>query len=180
MSRLQPVLLGLAAAFAGGAVIASSTGHTFASFSDFREVPVKAGAGTWGPTVPTACAGMSFASVLYVPPNVTTFVGTNKNDLIFANNLGDTISGGNGDDCIVGGDGNDTLSGGNGKDVVLGGPGNDVINGDNAPDVGLFGGPGNDVINGDNGPDHVDGGEGNDTCNGGAPPDALVSCEHTS
>lgn len=179
VSKLRWVLA-LAAAFAGGAVITSSTGHTFASFSDFQETPVKVGAGTWGPTIPAECSGMSFDSIVYVGPGITSFSGTNKNELIFANNLGDTIDGGNGDDCIVGGTGNDTLSGGNGKDVILGGPGNDTINGDNAPDVGLYGGPGDDVINGDNGPDHVDGGIGNDTCNGGAAPDAVIGCEHSS
>lgn len=168
-----------AAVFAVGALAAAGADHTFASYSDFRDITGNVvGASTWGPTPPAQCAGMHFDSILVVPPGVTSYAGTNRNDLIFANNLGDTIDGGNGDDCIVGGNGNDNLTGGNGKDVILGGAGNDTINGDNAPDIGLYGGPGDDVINGDNGPDHVDGGDGDDTCHGGAAPDALLSCEH--
>lgn len=167
--------------FAVGVLAAAGTEHTFASYSDFKDITGNVvGATTWGPTRPGECAGMHFDNVLFVPAGVTSYTGTNKNDLIFANNLGDTIDGGAGDDCIVGGTGADALTGGNGKDVILGGLGNDVINGDNAPDVGLYGGQGDDVINGDNGPDHVDGGAGIDTCNGGAAPDALVGCEHNS
>jgi len=174
-------MAGAAVLFAVGGLAAAGASDTFASYSDFRDIRGNVvGATKWGPTTPAECAGMGFDNILYVPPGVTTFVGTNKNDLVFANNLGDTIDGGAGDDCIVGGTGNDTLSGGNGKDVILGGLGDDVINGDNAPDLSLFGGPGNDVINGDNGPDHVDGGDGEDACDGGAPPDALISCERSS
>src|SRR5947209_4654132 len=120
-------------AFAIGMALASS-GHTYGAFSDSRALNGnKVQAATWGPTPPSQCAGMTFDNILFVPPGVTTYDGTNHNDLIFANNLGDRIDGGNGDDCIVGGNGDDTLTGGNGKDVILGGAGNDVINGDNAP-----------------------------------------------
>jgi Ca2+-binding RTX toxin-like protein len=150
------------ALFGVGVLAAAGAGHTFASYSDFADVRGNVvGATTWQPRPPSECAKMTFDNILFVPPGVTTYTGTNHNDLIFANNSGDTIDGGNGDDCIVGGNGDDTLTGGNGKDVILGGAGNDVINGDNAPD-------------------HVDGGEGNDTCNGGRAPDALISCEHAS
>ena len=170
-------------AFGISAVTATGIGQTFAAWSDFDIVHAQVQAGTWGPPdAPIECERMSdkFDNVLVVPAGQTTFTGTVHDDLIFANDLGDTISGGNGDDCIVGGAGDDTLSGDNGKDIVIGGGGNDTINGDNAPDLGLFGGPGNDTINGDNGPDKVDGGDGDDTCNGGAAPDHLISCEHSS
>jgi Ca2+-binding RTX toxin-like protein len=151
-------------AFACGALLAASSGHTYASFSDFALVKADAKAGTWGPPpAPAECgrAADRFANVLVVPAGQTTFAGTVHDDLIFANDLGDTINGDNGDDCIVGGAGDDVLSGDNGKDVMIGGSGNDTINGDN-------------------GPDQVDGGDGDDTCNGGAAPDQVISCEHTS
>jgi predicted ribosomally synthesized peptide with SipW-like signal peptide len=177
-------LLGGVAAFGAGALLTTGTGHTFASFSDYKVFHAAAQAGTWGPPTPVApdeCGRTADQfNVVVVPAGQTSYTGTNKDDLIFANDLGDTIDGGNGDDCIVGGAGDDVLSGGNGKDVIIGGPGNDTINGDNGPDIGLYGGPGDDVINGDNGPDVVDGGDGDDHCNGGRAPEQLVSCEHTS
>jgi hypothetical protein len=179
------VALLLSAPFATGALLSASVGHTFAAFSDFATVRSEASAGVWGPTGPVAPAECGrttaqFDHVFLVPAGQTTYSGTVHDDLIFANDLGDTIDGGNGKDCIVGGAGDDTLSGGNAKDVVLGNGGNDTINGDNGPDTLLSGGPGDDTINGDNGPDQVDGGEGDDTCTGGRAPDQLISCEHAS
>ena len=173
----------ISSSFVMGASLGAGAGRTYAAFSDFAVVHANATAGTWGPPLTPVECGRSadqFDNVFIVPAGQRTFAGTVHDDLIFANNLGDTISGGNGDDCIVGGRGDDVLSGDNGKDVVIGGAGDDTINGDNAPDIGLYGGPGNDTINGDNGPDKVDGGDGDDTCNGGAAPDHLTSCEHSS
>lgn len=170
-------------AFASGALLTAGVGHTFAALSDYGDVPVHASAGTWGPpAAPAECRRSvdKFDNVFVVPAGQKTFSGTAHDDLIFANDLGDTINGGNGDDCIVGGAGDDVLSGGNGKDILIGGPGNDRIEGDNAPDIALYGGPGDDIIDGDNGPDIVDGGDGDDTCNGGRAPDHLISCEHSS
>ena len=174
----------LGSAFLLGAGLTAGAGHTFAAWSDYQVTHGDAGAGTWGPSTPTAPAECGrtadkFDNVLVVPAGQRTFNGTVHDDLIFANDLGDTIDGGNGDDCIVGGAGDDDLNGGNGKDVIIGGPEDDVLHGDNGPDRGLYGGPGNDTIYGDNGPDVVDGGDGDDTCVLGHAPGMVSSCENT-
>jgi predicted ribosomally synthesized peptide with SipW-like signal peptide len=184
MSKRAGVVV-IAAAFVSGMLLTAGVGHTFASFSDYAVVHAEAKAGTWGPqtpTAPTECGRTAdkFDNVFVVPDGQTTYTGTVHDDLIFANDLGDTIDGGNGDDCIVGGAGDDDLSGGNGKDVIIGGPEDDVLHGDNGPDEGLYGGPGNDIIYGGNGPDVVDGGDGDDTCVLGHAPGAISGCEHTS
>ena len=79
------------------------------------------------------------------PPGVTgtlsgTFqiVGSLKNDLLQADNNGQTLSGGNGNDYLLGGTGNDTLSGDKGDDIFAGGAGNDSFAGGKGDDTYYF------------------------------------------
>lgn len=76
-------------------------------------------------------------------PSPGAYTGTERDDLIFAGNGGDTINGLAGDD---------TIEGGNGADRLDGGPGDDEIEGENGPDI-LAGGTGVDRLKGGNGPD---------------------------
>lgn len=172
MSRRGLVLLMGAGCFSLGALVTASVGHTYAAFSDFQVVGASVSAGTWPPTVPTACGSLKFPTaghILYVPTGATTFDASSYKQggphdegyLIFANNLGDTITGSVHSDCIVGGAGDDVLIGGNGKDVLFGGAGNDTLEGSNAKDT-LYGG------------------DGDDTCSGGNAPDTYGACEHIS
>ena len=57
---------------------------------------------------------------------IDTFVDGSGNDVVTANNDGDTIYGGGGNDTLMGGAGNDYLDGGPGNDYLDGGPGYDV------------------------------------------------------
>jgi VCBS repeat-containing protein len=72
---------------------------------------------------------------------VTTYTGTNGNDVIIAGNGGDTLFGEDGDDVLVGG---------NSGDILVGGAGNDTLDGRNGADH-LAGGAGDDLIDGGNG-----------------------------
>lgn len=163
-----------AGALGAGAVIAAGVGHTYASYSDVQVIHGSVSAGTWGPSIPAECAaaGLAFPTpghVLYVPAGATTFDASSYKQggphdegyLIFANDLGDTITGSVHSDCIVGGAGNDVIDGGNGQDV-------------------LIGGAGDDVLRGHNGKDRLYGGSGDDACSGGNAPDSYDSCEHIS
>ena len=78
--------------------------------------------------------------------------GTNFNDVITADNLGERLDGGTGSDVLTGGDGIDTLVGGAGNNNLRGGAGHDVLN---------AGGDG-DLLNGGAGPDDINGGAGED------------------
>lgn len=87
--------------------------------------------------------------------------GTDGNDLLDSDRLGDTVLGGGGNDDLdgFGGDdrlegegGNDTLEGGSGADTLSGGDGFDSLRG-NSGDDRLIGGSGNDTLDGDEGND---------------------------
>jgi hypothetical protein len=122
---------------------------------------------------PTACAGMTFDSVLVGTSGNDNLNGGNGRDLIFALGGNDRVEGGNGDDCIVGGPGDDTLLGNNGNDRILGGTGNDSLHGGNGNDQ-LEGGEGNDTLKGDNGNDQAMAGSGDDSLEGGNGNDTLA------
>lgn len=89
------------------------------------------------------------------------FEGTDGNDALDSDVLGDTLLGGAGNDDLDGFDGNDvldgeggndTLEGGNDADTLLGGSGSDSLRG-NGGDDRLIGGSGNDTLDGDLGDD---------------------------
>ncbi|GEM_PF-3475297 len=88
--------------------------------------------------------------------------GTERDDLIIANNKGDVIHGRGGNDCIIGGTGEDHLYGDDGSKY-----GYDQI----------YGLGGNDEIHGGNGNDYINGGDGNDSGFTGGGNDTFVSCE---
>nr|WP_240953504.1 FecR domain-containing protein [Sneathiella chinensis] len=131
---------------------------------------------------------------------LTTFIGTDGDDLIIGGDTNDFISGlgGNdtliglgGDDIVLGGSGNDFIYGSPGDDSVDGGTGNDVIEGGQGSADILLGGAGNDLIYGDvasqsgavigdhdtlrgqAGDDTLIGGGGNDILEGGTGNDLL-------
>lgn len=99
-------------------------------------------------------------------PTETSYTGTDFDDIIIGNNLGNYIDGGGGNDIIQGGSGNDTLLGGAGDDIVDGGAGNDRISGGEGNNI-LTGGAGNDIITAGAGNDIIDGGDGNDIIRAG-------------
>ncbi|BEV08853.1 calcium-binding protein [Methylophilus sp. DW102] len=111
----------------------------------------------------------------------TEYTGSESNDLIVGNNLGNVIDGANGNDVIIGGSGDDYLVGGNGNDVIFGGAGNDTIDvgsGNNFAHGGdgidnIFGGSGNDILLGGAGDDEIYGGDGDDILSGGAGSDVV-------
>jgi Ca2+-binding RTX toxin-like protein len=105
------------------------------------------------------------------------------NDVIVANDYGDTIKDGNGNDTVTGGAGGDTITLGNGADVVHGGAGNNnVITVGNGVDTVICGagtnavvvGKGNDTIVLGNGTDTVTPGGGADKIEGGTGSDTFV------
>ena len=99
-------------------------------------------------------------------PSQTSYIGTDFDDIIIGNNLGNYINGAGGNDIIQGGSGNDTLYGGAGDDIITGGAGNDIISGGSGNNI-LTGGDGNDIISASSGNDIIDGGNGNDLIRAG-------------
>ncbi|PYC47387.1 calcium-binding protein [Litorivita pollutaquae] len=94
----------------------------------------------------------------------------------------DSILGEAGNDTLLGSAGRDTLEGGTGEDSMNGGAGDDLLHGDAGHDS-LFGGDGDDTITGGTGNDRIDGsngsdsllgGDGNDTMFGGALNDTII------
>ena len=113
--------------------------------------------------------------------NARSGTGTEQDNVLTANDLGntlrglgghDTLLGGRGDDLLDGGTGNDKLYGGAGNDTLLGGDGTDLLQGGDGNDR-LFGGDGYDTLEGGNGDDYLDGGAQNDRLFGGAGRDQL-------
>ncbi|WP_435259769.1 calcium-binding protein [Thioclava sp. FR2] len=87
--------------------------------------------------------------------------GSNGQDIIFGNELGNILVG---DQSQSGLGGDDRISGLAGNDWIYGGEGQDSLSGD----------LGNDVLHGNNGNDTINGGAGIDTVFGGAGADVLV------
>src|SRR5947209_19063400 len=111
-----------ASSFVAGALLTTGTGHTFASFSDYKDVPGTASAGVWAPNPPAACGPVGdYADVVYGTAGDDVLHGGNQRQIIMGLGGNDTIYGGNSGDCLVGGDGNDKLFGGNARDILIGG-----------------------------------------------------------
>ena len=167
MSRRRVVAAGAAAVLAG-ALLTAGTAHTYAAWSDSKDVKDNTvGGGIWAPDPPAACGPISdYDGVVYLTQGDDVWPSdgkpptTNKRQIIMGYGGNDTIYGGNSGDCLVGGAGNDKLYGGNAKDI-------------------LIGGPGNDYLDGGNGVDTLDGGDGTDVCVGGRAPDVSTNCEST-
>ncbi|RAP58299.1 hypothetical protein BTJ49_04895 [Oleiagrimonas sp. MCCC 1A03011] len=107
--------------------------------------------------------------------------GAPGDDVIYGNDLGnsiqaldgqDTVYAGAGDDIVDGGAGDDVLHGDDGADSLAGGVGNDDLRGDEGDDS-LQGGEGADQLNGGNGADALYGDAGDDTLDGGAGADSM-------
>ena len=73
---------------------------------------------------------------------IENLIGSNYDDYLYGNEVGNKIEGGTGSDSIEGWDGADTLIGGAGNDTLFGGAGNDSIEGGEGNDTlvvsGLF------------------------------------------
>ncbi|MEA2385134.1 MAG: hypothetical protein QOH72_5105 [Solirubrobacteraceae bacterium] len=90
-----------------------------------------------------------------VAPNVTetnveAVTGTQGDDTITGNDVGNRLSGGSG---------NDTITGGQGTNALRGGAGDDTLTAGNSGDA-LVGGPGVDTINGGAGDDNISAADG--------------------
>ena len=99
--------------------------------------------------------------------------GSNFNDSLIGNGIGNILAGNGGADFLDGGAGSDSLLGGSGADVVLGGAGNDLVDGGTQNDS-LYGEAGRDTLLGKMGTDSVDGGAGNDWVRGGQGDDTVM------
>ena len=104
-------------------------------------------------------------------PYSDEIIGSNQDDVIFAQSGDDSVFGSYGNDLLNGEDGgdslfgnrgNDTLSGGNNDDTLFGTAGDDILNGDSNQDR-LVGDAGNDLLLGGTENDLLEGGAGNDT-----------------
>jgi len=103
---------------------------------------------------------------LILTGSATTGTGNAFDNILTANDSGNTLSGLAGNDALFGGVGNDTLDGGSGVDILNGGAGNDTLtdmSGNNA----LLGAAGDDTITAGNGNDLIAGGAGSDVINAG-------------
>lgn len=109
-------------------------------------------------------------------------IGGSGDDLLIANNAGNTLSGEAGDDDLRGGAGNDTLIGGadndrlsgaGGQDIIDAGTGDDVATGGAANDQ-IDGGSGDDELNGNSGADRISATSGTNIINGGGGADVLI------
>ncbi|XP_051780782.1 uncharacterized protein LOC114664859 isoform X2 [Erpetoichthys calabaricus] len=83
-------------------------------------------------------------------------------NVIFGNQLSNSLLGGDKSDYIHGNEGDDTIHGKDGTDYLSGGPGDDEIHGGDGDDW-ILGGSGNDVIFPGQGKDRIHGGLGIDT-----------------
>ncbi len=156
--RVGVVIAGVAAACLGATL--SGNASTYASFSDYANVKVAAGAGVWAPGPPDACGpASSYRSIVWGTTGDDVIHGGNHPQIIMGLAGDDVITGGNSGDCLVGGPGNDRLVGGNAKDILIGGPGDDYLAGNNAKDA-------------------LDGSEDVDVCDGGNGKDTIVNCEY--
>jgi Ca2+-binding RTX toxin-like protein len=71
--------------------------------------------------------------------NISGILGSSFNDVIVANNSGNTLQGGAGNDTLIGGAGNDFLVGGDGNDTIIAtGGGVDQFNGGAGSDTFVF------------------------------------------
>ncbi len=112
------------------------------------------------------------------PPG-ETINGTNRKDLLFGAQGGDTIKAKSGNDVAHGRGGDDTIDGGKGNDTLYGEHGNDNLFGKAGRDIlyGGGGGGGDDTLDGGDGRDRLEGGDGDDILRGGKDDDTLYGGE---
>jgi len=130
--------------------------------------------------------------------SIENLTGSNHNDTLIGNTLGNSISGGGGIDTLDGGAGNDTLHGGASADALVGGTGSDTASyfyaykgvtasltrpsintndaaGDTYSSVeNLAGSSFGDKLVGNSGENRINGYKGNDTLTGGSSADDFV------
>jgi Ca2+-binding RTX toxin-like protein len=158
---------------AGADKLIGKTGFSYASYAD-------ATAGVTVDLLDPAKNKGDAAGDTYT--NIRGVVGSNFNDVIVADNHGDTIIDRNGNDTITGGSGGDTITVGNGRDVIVDGSGKNVITAGNGNDKITVGsganvievGNGNDVIVVGAGKDAIHLGSGADTVTLGGGADLIV------
>ncbi len=117
----------------------------------------------------------------FIDPRGTVIAGTNDDETLFGNSLGNTINGMSGDDSILGYGGNDVVYGAAGNDTVDAGGGNDFVttaDGDDNVTGGwgndqIFAGDGADSIYGAGGADELGAGSGDDLVFGAAGNDTV-------
>jgi Ca2+-binding RTX toxin-like protein len=125
--------------------------------------------------------GTDKANVIKAQDGDDLINGLGGNDSLSGDKGDDTVHGGAGNDALYGSDGDDyieadvgkdRLYGGNGLDILYGGAGNDQLRGEEGDDM-LYGDEGVDMLRGGNGYDLLDGGNGNDKLYGDAGDDQL-------
>ncbi|MGA9379722.1 MAG: calcium-binding protein, partial [Phormidium sp.] len=105
---------------------------------------------------------------------ITLILSSNPpHDLMFGDDLANTLTGGIGNDTIFGRSGDDLLNGNQGQDFINGNQGNDTIFAGKDDDL-VRGGQGDDLISGDLGNDTLCGDLGNDTVYGGVGDDVVL------
>ncbi|MFB2934285.1 calcium-binding protein [Aerosakkonemataceae cyanobacterium BLCC-F154] len=101
-----------------------------------------------------------------------TIFGRSDDDLLFGNQGQDFINGNKGKDTIFAGKDDDLVRGGQGDHLICGDLGNDTLCGDLGNDQ-VYGGIGNDVVLGNAGDDVLNGNQGKDTLFAGDGDDLL-------
>jgi hypothetical protein len=105
--------------------------------------------------LPIPCVGTEDDDIIYADRTTNEIIALRGNDMIFGN-IGDTrMFGGKDDDLIVAGLGNDLVDGGPNDDVLLAGAGSDLLVGGKGNDK-LFNGAGTAVMYGGKGANHFD------------------------
>jgi hypothetical protein len=104
---------------------------------------------------PIPCLGTDEDDIIYADRTTNEIIALRGNDMIFGN-IGDTrMFGGKDDDLIIAGPGNDLADGGPNDDVLLAGAGSDLLVGGKGNDK-LFNGAGTAVMYGGKGANHFD------------------------
>ncbi|GAA6621845.1 S8 family serine peptidase [Scytonema sp. NUACC26] len=90
-------------------------------------------------------AGFVQADRAIIESFVSTYTGTEGNDILQGNSSADNLYGKEGDDVLIGNEGRDYLAGGSGADVLVGGMDSDVLIGGSGRNV-VLGGEGKDTF----------------------------------
>ena len=115
-------------------------------------------------------------TILFLGDGASVSIGSDGDDLTFAQGGNDRLRMGEGNDVAFGGAGRDRLGGGADSDILAGGDGNDRVQGGRGDDV-VAGNAGNDRLYGGHGDDALIDGLGSDRAYGGRGDDVFFFAE---
>lgn len=177
--------------FVSGALLTAGSGHTFAAYSDYKDITGNTvAAGIWDTTSPASCATSGFSAdntyalpdkdlpdpkKLNQPSNDQHVLVTGKSDPyeVTLGNGNDVVILKDGPATIVLGNGSDCVITGNGPNSITLGDGDNIVHVGNGPQNSITVGNGDNTIVGGNGPATVSLGGGNNTVTFGNGPDSV-------